>query len=84
MKLCQNYILIHQKEIQNRPEVNAKRSATLKHGMTEERRKQISITSARVWAQKRSKSNHKQLFNINEEHLDENKKVKTNRFIRNN
>jgi len=43
----------HQKEIQNRPEVNAKRSSTLKHGMTLEKRARMSEACRNSWTDAR-------------------------------
>lgn len=55
---------IHQKEIQNRPEVNAKRSKTLKAGMTEERRSNISKNSKESWASKTKEQQEQQVSGI--------------------
>ena len=44
---------LHQKEIQTREDVNKKRSETLKKGMTEERKQQMSIASKKAWTAER-------------------------------
>lgn len=44
---------IHQKEIQTRPEVNAKRSESVKASWTEERKKRQSIISSQMWTEER-------------------------------
>lgn len=46
---------VHQKEVQNRPEVNAKRSATLKKlNQTPEHKKKMSEASKKKWAERKS------------------------------